>query len=215
MSKFGPSIKTAPLPQRPLPNKEILWGSQDGGCNRFPEKDAIWERRYSDNPEPLRAFGLAVSEALERVWIVDEYLLMPDEKNGKSDEQLKQKIQNRVDKILIWLPKRLVANDIRFLTKKHEGVDEDMLNQFQKRAQEINQQPRRAGQCKITIKTDLKEDGKYLHDRFAIIDDELWHFGGTVGGFHASVSAASRGWRASEHAAVEFFEMAWSTGDRK
>jgi len=33
-----------------------------------------------------------------------------------------------------------------------------------------------------------------VHDRFALVDDELWHFGSTVGGGYGRLSAASRGW---------------------
>lgn len=43
-----------------------------------------------------------------------------------------------------------------------------------------------------------------IHDRFAIIDNELWHFGATVGGFHRDVNAVSRGWNADAHDAVQF-----------
>ena len=49
-----------------------------------------------------------------------------------------------------------------------------------------------------------------VHDRFAIIDDELWHFGATVGGSHRSVTAYSRGWSAQATRAGEFFEEAWN-----
>jgi hypothetical protein len=48
-----------------------------------------------------------------------------------------------------------------------------------------------------------------VHDRFAIVDDELWHFGATVGGAHRSVNAFSRGWDAKTTRASEFFEEAW------
>jgi hypothetical protein len=50
------------------------------------------------------------------------------------------------------------------------------------------------------------------HDRFAIVDDELWHFGATVGGAHPSVNAFSRGWSASVTKAEEHFDHLW--GDR-
>lgn len=218
MSKFGQTINTAPQPQRPLPDKEILWGSQDGGCIRFPAgKEAITERKFSDNPAPFLAFGRAVSEALDRVWIVDEYLLMPDRKKGDSDKLFGQKIQIRADKILEWLHVRLIANDIKFLTKQHGEIGEDVLAKLQMRAQEINNySSRRPVKCSIEVRTHLTQKScNYIHDRFAIIDDELWHFGGTVGGFHAAVSAASRGWRASDHGAIEFFEMAWKEGEQK
>ncbi|MNP36873.1 hypothetical protein D3C76_1302900 [compost metagenome] len=49
----------------------------------------------------------------------------------------------------------------------------------------------------------------HIHDRFAIIDNELWHFGATVGGLHRDVNAASRGWDADIHGAKDFFNLAW------
>jgi hypothetical protein len=48
-----------------------------------------------------------------------------------------------------------------------------------------------------------------MHDRFSIIDNELWHFGATVGGLHHLVNAATRGWNAEAHDAVRFFNDAW------
>ena len=33
------------------------------------------------------------------------------------------------------------------------------------------------------------------HDRFAIMDGEIWHCGAAVGGMHAELSALSRGWK--------------------
>ena len=206
MKPFARDIVIAPKPERPFPDKEILWGSQDGGQNRFPTIFAAYNRKNSDNPVPLKKFGEAVSEAQERVWIVDEFLLKSD--SGNSAE--------RIEQILTWLPLRLAASDIRLLTKRHQEIGEDDLNKFQKRAQEINDSAaRREKECSIEIRLHLKQDCDFIHDRFAIIDDELWHFGGTVGGFHSRVSAASRGWRAVDHGAIDFFEEIWNKGERK
>ena len=33
-----------------------------------------------------------------------------------------------------------------------------------------------------------------FHDRYALIDQELWHFGSTVGGGYPLLSSVSRGW---------------------
>ena len=206
MKPFAPDIVIAPKPERPFPDKEILWGSQDGGQNRFPTIFAAYNRKNSDNPVPLKKFGEAVSEAQERVWIVDEYLLKSDSGNPAE----------RIEQILTWLPLRLAASDIRLLTKRHKEIGEDDLNKFQKHAQEINDSAaRREKECRIEIRLHLKQDCDFIHDRFAIIDDELWHFGGTVGGFHSRVSAASRGWRAVDHGAIDFFEEIWNKGERK
>jgi hypothetical protein len=210
MNKFAPIIAIAPQPQQPLPDKQIWWGSQDGGCNHFPTGwDVLNERIHSDNPAPLIAFAQAVSNANSRVWIIDEYLLMPDK--GKGTPQI------RLEQILEWLPYNLEASDIRFLTKQHKEISEvAFMAQLRAHAQIINDHSvRRKTQCSIELRTHLTRNFAFIHDRFAIIDDELWHFGGTVGGFHASVSAASRGWRASDHGAIDFFEMAWNAGVRK
>lgn len=82
---------------------------------------------------------------------------------------------------------------------------------FQEHAEIINTlRSKGGGKCVIEVRFTLTQNFDYIHDRFAIIDDELWHFGATVGGFHSQVSAATRGWRASDHGAVDFFELAWN-----
>ena len=208
MKGFALGIAIAPKAERPFPAREILWGSQEGGQNRFPTSTAAWERKYSSDPVPLQTFGKAVADAQERVWIVDEYLLMPDKGKGSPAD--------RVDKILTWLPLSLAASDIRLLTKRHQEVCEDDLKKFQQRARAIsNRVARREKECRIEIRMHLTRECDFIHDRFAIVDDELWHFGGTAGGFHAAVSAASRGWRAADHGAIEFFEEIWNVEVRK
>jgi hypothetical protein len=206
MKSFPPSIPIASKAERPFPEKEILWSSQDGGLARFPTSVAAYARKFSGDPVPLKKFGQAVSDAQERIWIVDEYLLMPDSGTPA----------RRIEQILTWLPLWLSASDIRFLTKHHNEVDEDSLRKFQRRAQEINNHAaRRERECRIEIRMHLTRDCDFVHDRFAVIDDELWHFGATVGGFHSKVSAASRGWRAIDHDAIRFFEDLWSAGERE
>jgi hypothetical protein len=134
---------------------------------------------------------------------------MPEGEKGGMGER----VQARVDKIRSWFPETLEASDIRILTKRHAEVTDNALAPLLQREAEINKAtPRREQKCKIDIRTHLTSAFDHIHDRFAIVDDELWHFGGTAGGFHASVSASSRGWNASEHGAVEFFNMAWRAG---
>lgn len=206
MKGFVSNIATASKAERPFPNKEILWSSQAGGQACFPTSAAAYERKYSADPVPLQQFGKTVLGAQERVWIVDEYLLIPD--SGKPAK--------RIEQILTWLPLSFAASDVRLLTKQHQEVGEDELKKFQQRAQAINNQAvRREKECRIEVRMHLTRDCDFLHDRFAIIDDELWHFGATVGGFHSRVSAASRGWRAADHGAISFFEEIWNAGERK
>lgn len=207
MKGFGPDISIVPKAERPFPAREILLSGLDSWQNRFPNSSEAWGRKKSTNPVPLHAFCKAVSEAQDRVWIVDDYLFQLD--SGSLAE--------RIEQILEWLPLGLAASNIRFLTRRTQEVDESVLKKFQQRVKEINNHPaRREKLCNIEIKLHLSDRNcRFIHDRFAIIDDELWHFGATVGGLHASVSAASRGWRAADHGAIEFFEEIWNLGKRK
>jgi phosphatidylserine/phosphatidylglycerophosphate/cardiolipin synthase-like enzyme len=216
MKSLGIEIKTAAKPKYEVPDKAIFWAAEkgygnlnNGDSNRFPGMAAIVARKSADQPNPLATFGAAVSQAQERVWVIDLYFLEPEKGEGSR--------QNRISQILNWMPDTMSANDIRILTKSHnigtnKKVDSDLTLQFQEHANIINScRSKGAGQCVIELRFTLKENFDYVHDRFAIIDDELWHFGATVGGFHSQVSAATRGWRASEHGAEEFFNLAWNT----
>ena len=49
----------------------------------------------------------------------------------------------------------------------------------------------------------------FLHDRFAIVDEGLWHFGSTVGGGHPGLTAVSGPWPAAGTRATEFFDECW------
>lgn len=187
-----------------------MWAAQagygilpNGDRNRFPDFAAIAARNAADSPDPLATFGEAVSQAIDRVWIIDAHFLDPEKGNR----------QTWIDQIVGWmLEASFAATDIRILTARHGGknAEDDLAGQFGGYAETISASRPRGPQCAIELRFTLRQNFDYVHDRFAIIDDELWHFGATVGGFHHQVSAATRGWRASDHGAEEFFKMAWS-----
>lgn len=205
-----PLIKAAAPVMRPHLEKRILWptylGYGDGGgsdSTAFPGLTAIKARSAASPPEPLTAFIEAVWMAQDRILVLDDFLFKP---------QGTQSQQYRCEQILFWLPDGLVANDIRFLTNEHgdraqQGTIQRLFNE---RVADINRNaPRRAGAAKIEIKFALGSKFPYVHDRYAIIDNELWHFGATVGGLHSLVNAVTRGWDAEAHEAVRFFNDAW------
>lgn len=202
MTKFAPSLRIPPKPARSELRGQMIWCCENGGSDRFPQSiDAIKARRYASHPRPLEAFGKAVMHSAERVWIIDDYFLAADP-NG---------IDERLRTVLAWLHVSIEARDIRILTGSHREINEERIGLFQSRQLEINRaQSHREQLCKISVNTHLRRHFDLIHDRFAIIDDELWHFGATVGGFHQCVNAASRGWSAVESGAIEFYELAWS-----
>lgn len=48
-----------------------------------------------------------------------------------------------------------------------------------------------------------------FHDRLAVVDADLWHFGSTVGGGHHQLSAASSGWHIHAADVATLFDAWW------
>lgn len=205
-----PLVNAAAPTTRCNPEPQILWptypgygdsGGSDSGA--FPSLTAIKAREAACPPEALTAFVGAAGMAQDRILVLDDFLFKPQK--GQSQ-------RSRYEQILRWLPDGLVANDIRFLTNTHEDKQErDAIKRlFNERVAALNQRTsHRDGTAKIEIRFSLGKKFPYVHDRFAIIDNELWHFGATVGGLHNLVNAATRGWNAEVHHAVRFFNDAW------
>lgn len=57
---------------------------------------------------------------------------------------------------------------------------------------------------KITINSFAYEFS--MHDRFAIMDQEIWHCGAAVGGMSGKLSALSRGWEDKNNILRDFFD---------
>lgn len=55
----------------------------------------------------------------------------------------------------------------------------------------------------------IERRSEFLHDRFAVTGNELWHFGGTVGGLEKRMTAVSRGWNAETQNFITFFNHTW------
>jgi hypothetical protein len=216
MLNTTPIIDATSRVRRPLPPKAILWPTAIGYGNinesadstRFPSWQALKARRNATPASPLATFIKATSEAQHRILVLDDFLFNP--------EGNERRLQERIDQVLEWLPLDLEAYDVRFLTEGigTKAVEADIVGQLADRAREINSaSPYRQRALVIQAKFTLATDFPYLHDRFAIIDDELWHFGATVGGLHSLMNAATRGWSADDHDALKFFENAW-TGEQ-
>ncbi len=103
------------------------------------------------------------------------------------------------------------AGDIRVLTggsaTGEQGIVElkDTLTEFRN----MNQSGSRLAEVRWSSTLD-RHRFPFLHDRFAIVDGALWHFGATAGGGHPGVTAASGPWPEAETRARLFFEECWS-----
>lgn len=197
--------------RRPVPDKAIMWPTvagygDNGGADstRFPGLTEIKARKAAQPPAALAAFAEELELAQERVLILDDYLFKPD----------RGTVETRLDHILNWFTESFRAGDVRLLTSSlgSADVEADIAKQCSERAQWISSLDPYAA-VTISVKFTLQIDFPYVHDRFAIIDDDLWHFGATAGGLHAQVNAATRGWVAEDHGARGFFDLAWDGDD--
>lgn len=166
--------------------------------HHFPEYDAIMARYGVDDVRIVREFEKAISNA-QRVWIIDKHLFSEDGKNPSHGRRIK--------KVVNWFLTNHIQT-IRILTGHHDEQAE--IEKAFKELEDVIIDDR--ARVDVPLKVELSfalKNFDCIHDRFAIIDEELWHFGATVGGFHRDVNAASRGWNANAHKAVQFFDTAW------
>lgn len=59
---------------------------------------------------------------------------------------------------------------------------------------------------KFTVEIYSFHDWDLIHDRFAVMDQEIWHFGAAVGGMSKKLSALSRGWFDKDNALRDYFD---------
>lgn len=103
------------------------------------------------------------------------------------------------------------ALDVRLLTGRGDIDAQDRERRRKTLVHHLNSNRSGFGGVDVRWRAKLdKHSFPYLHDRFAIVDDGLWHFGSTVGGGHSGLTAASGPWPASDTRAAGFFEECWS-----
>ena len=205
MSSLQPPI-TSDLPERPAPRlaaplgvPQILWPSieygpriQNRDLAHFPERYQIIDRHnwgVNHKSLALTAFEAAVSQSYDHVLILDLHF---DEFG--------------VNSLAVALASSR-AGDIRLLTGGGDKTEmKDTLTEYRN----LNQSGSSTVEVRWTSNLD-KHRYPYLHDRFAIVDGALWHFGSTVGGGHPGLTAATGPWSAIQTSAKQFFEECWNT----
>lgn len=185
-------------PQLLIPHENYNY---EEGVQHFPSIAAIKARLSVERVQISDEFSRAILTAEARVWIIDKHILSDD---GKSPNH-----KRRLETIAEWFKRTDHLRSVRILTgasPDEENAKKVFLDLSKKVSERrLPLKPPLDAQIRFSI-----NKFPYIHDRFAIIDYELWHFGATVGGFHRHVSAASRGWDVNAHKAIEFFEMAWN-----
>lgn len=114
-------------------------------------------------------------------------------KNSKEitiiDKYLSEKELNKIiDIIEHWESKNLLTDQIKFLSiyLYKPKIDKETKKIYKKIKEMMNN--------KFQIYSTKNEYEDLIHDRFAILDEETFHFGGTVGGYQQGFTAFSCGW---------------------
>jgi hypothetical protein len=101
------------------------------------------------------------------------------------------------------------ASRIRLITSSKVGYGEQ-VKALRKIQDARNGPPRREDfLIEVRLLGSTRSASLLPHDRFAVIDDELWHWGANVGGTHCEVHAYSRGWSATQTRAAAYFDRLW------
>lgn len=144
-----------------------------------------------NNAMKLAAFEEAVMEARQRVLVLDPHF----------DDVGVHALREALDYSQVV--------EVRFLTQA--AGDTTPWRQELERRINLNRTDRR--EVEVQWRKWKRGSFPFLHDRFAIVDDALWHFGATVGGGHAGVNAASGPWSAFDARAIDFFDECWRICD--
>lgn len=197
----APAVETNFTPQLLIPCEAPF---RDESRHHFPCINAIRARREAPDVRLVEEFEKAISTA-QQVWIIDKHLFSAD--GQKPDHS------RRIDRVVDWFYTENIKT-IKILTGHHDAQKE-IEKAFEDLKQFVTEDRAKLAPPITMALSFALRDADCIHDRFAIIDNELWHFGATVGGFHRDVNAVSRGWNAETHDAVRFFDTAWNMANTK
>jgi len=173
---------------------ELHFFGPAGGLDRFPKEYELRTRCNAATAAPLDPFVLSTSYAIERVWILDLHF----DHVGVAALEIGLKGSS--------------VRDVRLLT----GTRKDDLKPLTARlnAVRLPANTPAAAQTPQLASVEWRDflDSKsypFPHDRFALVDGELWHFGHTVGGAGKCLFACSGPWDAQATEAIDFYEGLW------
>ena len=116
------------------------------------------------SPSILDDFSTAILQANSRIWIMDPHF------------------DHKVGLRCLWVSLCYTeASEVKIIS--HEDFEGEWINKLE---EEFD--------VSMTIKLEWRKGFFQLHDRFAIIDNQFWHFGSTVGGGFYKYGAATSGW---------------------
>lgn len=174
---------------RPIRPRDLLHFPD---MHQLEHRHVVGARQDDDKPGlylPLVAFTVAVEQSVNCILVLDPHF---DEVG--------------VDALAPALASSL-AEDIRLLTGGGERERKEWRQTLENFRNLDRFGPHRT-QVRWSTRLD-KDSFPFLHDRFAVVDGALWHFGSTVGGGHRGLTAASGPWPEDQTRGKHFFDECW------
>lgn len=178
----------------------IAWPLPTGCLPNFPTLKELEKISSYKEKKQLLPFLEAIRKAEQLLWIIDKNFLQKKEPSGQNgiDTICEAVADSNVKEI------KIIAMPGGSETPSAEGEVKRLKNARK------NCKSGREG-LPIEICTNLdKKMSSLIHDRFAIADNVLWHFGSDVGGRDAALNAVSFGWNADTTHAKSFFLELWN-----
>lgn len=210
MGKLRQFDKKIQLPAEPGSHQpEIRWPYRDGGLECFPDYDDLYinySPLYTDSTfctsVVLSDFYEALIGASKRVWIIDKNFL-----------QDKYSLDGEIHIGPSFLQNAIVQSsfpELKIITLKPKDINRIDPKTEERELINLRKKFRPRDGLLVVIRILNKRSSKIIHDRFAIIDNSLWHFGSDVGGRDPKLNAVSFGWDAIRTGAISFFEKLWN-----
>lgn len=171
----------------------------DGSLEEFPRRYELQRLREPNPRAYLHVFAGAVSRATERLWVLDLHY----HPHGHAG--------------IVHALRAAQVKDVRILSERvPPAQDKTALLEELLAAREMAWAEGRPDRRPVEAQGRLewrdrldKEHYPYPHDRFVVVDEQLWHFGFAAGGSGRCLSAASGPWSAAAQGAFDFFEEVW------
>lgn len=152
------------------------------------DRDSLSSHDHRNDPAFSPRFAEAIATA-GRVWVIDGYL---------SDEP-------DVAEELFLIVTGADVEQTRVITSRQDRWDE-----VRRCAERYNTESRRSARIELGfVSSREKGFGALPHDRFALVDEVLWHWGATVGGGYSGINACSYGWNGSFRGVSRWFDELW------
>jgi hypothetical protein len=174
-----PTVLSAPLPLLPPPSGPAV-APQLFWIATITRDSCLWPQHGLGEQNPVDA-PRRLEQFVEAVAFAEERVLILDPHFGGDGL------------VAVWTALDLTAAKVPILTQRKPELDAWLIEHS----------------LQLPEHVEARQSRHAFHDRLAVVDADLWHFGSTVGGGHHQLSAASCGWHMHAAGVATLFDAWW------